>query len=61
MAAPTTVDINNLRGLSKLVSHAAFKKLSVGTNQSAYIRRMKKYLGWDQMGEERPKTLTNLL
>jgi len=61
MAVPTTVDINNLRGLSKLVSHAAFKKLSAGTNQSAYIRRMKKYLGWDQMGAERPKTLEGLI
>lgn len=61
MAINTTVDINNLRGLSKLVSHAAFKKLSAGTNQSAYIRRMKKYLGWEQMGEERPRTLEDLI
>jgi len=61
MAVNTTVDINNLRGLSRLVSHAAFKKLSVSTNQSAYIRRMKKYLNWDQMGVERPKTLEELI
>ncbi|MGK9121097.1 sce7726 family protein [Olivibacter jilunii] len=61
MAVNTTVDIKNLRGLSKLVSHAAFKKLSAGTNQSAYIRRMKKYLGWEQMGEGRPRTLEALI
>jgi len=53
MAINTTVDINNLRSLSKLVSNAAFKKLSASTNQSDYIRRMKKYLGWGQMEEKR--------
>ena len=54
-------DINQLRNLASMVSHAAFKRLASSTNQSSYIRRMKKYAGWDVMSASRPRNLNELI
>lgn len=56
-----TYDKSQLRELATLVSHAAFKKLSSSSNQSAYIRRMKKYVGWEQLGDVKPSRLEDLI
>lgn len=61
MSMLSTYDKGQLRDLSSLVSHAAFKKLSTSTNQSAYIRRMKKFSGWEHMSETRPASLGDLI
>lgn len=54
-------DISHLRNLSTMVSHAAFKKLSSSSNQSSYIRRMKKYVGWKELSSCRPVNLEELI
>jgi len=61
MDSPKPVNIADLRALSKLVSHAAFKKLSANTNQSSYIRQLKKYVCWDSLQEKRPHNLEELI
>ena len=56
------MEIANLRGIARLVNHAAFKKLSVETNQSAYIRQLKKYANWDKIQDDlKPKKLEELI
>lgn len=45
----TNYDISNLRGIARLINHAAFKKLALDTNQSSYIRQLKKYSGWENV------------
>lgn len=50
-----------LRELASLVSHAAFKKLSTSSNQSSYIRRMKKYAGWENLVQDKPARLGDLI
>ncbi|MBD1422003.1 sce7726 family protein [Sphingobacterium chuzhouense] len=50
-----------LRELASLVSHAAFKKLSTSSNQSSYIRRMKKYAGWESLVQDKPARLGDLI
>lgn len=61
MISVTSYDKGQLRELASMVSHTAFKKLSTTTNQSAYIRRMKKYTGWEQMTTDQPKRLGDLI
>lgn len=56
-----TYEKGHLRELASLVSHAAFKKLSASTNQAAYIRRMKKYIGWEKDGLDRSIKLNDLI
>lgn len=53
-------NISNLRGIARLINHAAFKKLASNTNQSAYIRQLKKYCEWDKL-EKSGSTLNDLL
>jgi hypothetical protein len=48
----TNVNISNLRGIARLINHAAFKKLATDTNQSSYIRQLKKYSLWQNNPEE---------
>lgn len=61
MQATQIYDKVQLRELASMVSHAAFKKLSSETNQSNYIRRMKKYVGWEMLDNQKPKSLDNLI
>lgn len=61
MLANQSYEIDQLRNLASMVSHAAFKRLASSTNQSSYIRRMKKYAGWDVMSESRPCNLNELI
>ncbi|WP_313419296.1 sce7726 family protein [Sphingobacterium multivorum] len=61
MQSDLIYDKVQLRELSSLVSHAAFKKLGNSSNQSTYIRRMKKYVGWDKLDEAKPKNLGDLI
>lgn len=61
MLVSTTYEKTNLRELAALVSHAAFKRLSSSSNQSAYIRRMKKYVGWDELPHDKPNNLGDLI
>lgn len=61
MISVTSYDKGQLRELASMVSHSAFKKLSTSTNQSAYIRRMKKYTRWEQMTTDQPKRLGDLI
>ena len=56
-----TYERGNLRELASLISHAAFKKLSTSTNQSTYIKRMKKYIGWKMDYLDRPTQLSDLI
>ncbi|UIR54772.1 sce7726 family protein [Sphingobacterium sp. SRCM116780] len=56
-----TYDKAQLRELASLVSHAAFKKLGNSTNQSTYIRRMKKSIGWDNTETAKPRCLSDLI
>lgn len=61
MISVSLYDKGQLRELASMVSHAAFKKLSTSTNQSTYIRRMKRYTGWKEMSTERPTKLGDLI
>lgn len=61
MISVSSYDKGQLRELASMVSHAAFKKLSTSTNQSSYIRRMKKYTGWEHMTIDQPKRLGDLI
>lgn len=61
MLANHTYHKYQLRELASMVSHAAFKKLASSSNQSSYIRRMKKYVGWNEMTEDRPSQLSDLI
>lgn len=61
MISIPTYDKGQLRELASMVSHAAFKRLSSSSNQSAYIQRMKKYTGWKEMSTERPAKLGDLI
>lgn len=54
-------DKSQLRELASMVSHAAFKKLSSSSNQSSYIRRMKKYVGWNDIVGDKPAQLGDLI
>lgn len=53
--------ISNLRGIARLINHAAFKKIALDSNQSSYIRQMKKYIEWDSIEQEQPTTLSELI
>lgn len=53
-------DISNLRGIARLINHAAFKKLACNTNQSVYIRQLKKYSEWEKFSTPN-STLQDLL
>jgi len=56
------VEITDLRGISRLINHAAFKKLSMESNQSAYIRKLKKYAHFEAIQDnQKPKTLHGLI
>lgn len=56
------MNINNLRGIARLVNHAAFKKLAKDRNQSAYIRQLKKYSNWECIEpENKPQKLQELI
>lgn len=56
------MNINNLRGIARLVNHAAFKKLAKDSNQSAYIRQLKKYSNWECIEpENKPQKLQELI
>lgn len=61
MLSERSYDIFQLRELSTLISHAAFKRLSSSSNQSSYIRRMKKYVGWNELSASRPNNLEELI
>ncbi|MEJ5053579.1 sce7726 family protein [Sphingobacterium sp. MYb382] len=61
MQSSATYGKPQLRELASMVSHAAFKKLGNTSNQSAYIRRMKKYVDWDKLEETKPKSLADLI
>lgn len=54
-------DIDQLRNLASMVSHASFKRLASSTNQSSYIRKMKKYVGWNDILDSRPRNLNELI
>lgn len=54
-------DKSQLRELASMVSHAAFKKLSSSSNQSSYIRKMKKYVGWNDIVGDKPAQLGDLI
>lgn len=49
------------RSLAQLLSNAGFKNLMTGSKRPGYIRRMKRYIGWEQMETNRPKTIDQLL
>lgn len=53
-------DISNLRGIARLINHAAFKKLANNSNQSSYIRQLKKYSEWQNV-ENNDSTLNDLI
>lgn len=56
------MNIANLRGIARLVNHTAFKKLAVDSNQSAYIRQLKKYSNWSGIvPESKPQILQDLI
>lgn len=56
------MEITDLRGISRLINHAAFKKLSMESNQSAYIRKLKKYAHFEAIQDnQKPKTLHGLI
>lgn len=56
------MEITDLRGISRLINHAAFKKLSMESNQSAYIRKLKKYAHFETIQDnQKPKTLHGLI
>lgn len=56
------VELTDLRGISRLISHAAFKKLSVETNLSSYIRQLKKHVHFETIKDnQKPKTLHGLI
>ena len=61
MQIDQTYNKARLRELASLVSHAAFKRLASASNQSTYIRRMKKYVGWDHIAGDRPAKLGDLI
>lgn len=61
MLSERSYDISQLRDLSTLISHAAFRRLSTNSNQSSYIRRMKKYVGWNELSASKPVTLKELI
>lgn len=61
MQTSPTYSKTQLRELASLVSHAAFKKLSTSSNQSAYIRRMKRYINWENLAENKPAKLGDLI
>jgi hypothetical protein len=41
------------RSLAQLMSNAGFRHLITGSKRLGYVRRMKRYLGWEQMGADR--------
>ena len=49
------------RSLARLMSNAGFRDLTTGSKRSGYVRRMKRYLGWEQMEAHRPQTIDQLL
>ncbi len=52
----------DVRSLAQLMSNAGFKHLMTGSKRPGYVRRMKRYLGWEFMSEaERPATVGQLL
>lgn len=56
------MNIANLRGIARLVNHTAFKKLAMDSNQSAYIRQLKKYSNWSRIEpESKPPILQDLI
>lgn len=56
------MNITNLRGIARLVNHTAFKKLAMDSNQSAYIRQLKKYSNWGSIEpESKPQLLQDLI
>ena len=56
------MNITNLRGVARLVNHTAFKKLAMDSNQSAYIRQLKKYSNWGCIEpESKPQILQDLI
>jgi len=61
MQVDPTYDKPQLRQLAALISHAAFKRLASSTNQSAYIRRMKRLAGFRQLSNNRPSNLNELI
>ena len=46
--------------MARLINHAAFKKLALETNQSSYIRQLKKYSAWEN-GDATNLTLHDLI
>ena len=61
MLTCNTYERTHLRELASLISNASFKRLTESSNQSAYIRKMKKYIGWHQITSNRPKQLVDLI
>lgn len=56
------VELTDLRGVSRLINHAAFKKLSAETNLSSYIRQLKKHVHFETIKDnQKPKTLHGLI
>lgn len=56
------MNITNLRGIARLVNHTAFKNLAMDSNQSAYIRQLKKYSNWGGIApESKPQILQDLI
>ncbi|WP_257670495.1 sce7726 family protein [Parapedobacter tibetensis] len=49
------------RSLAQLMSNAGFKYLMTGSKRPGYIKRMKRYLSWEQMEVDRPETISQLL
>lgn len=49
------------RSLAQLMSNAGFRCLITGTKRPGYIRRMKRYLAWEQMEHDKPETIGQLL
>lgn len=56
----TNYNISHLRGIARLINHAAFKKLAFDHNQSSYIRQLKKYSAWENVDAINP-TLQDLI
>ena len=49
------------RSLAQLMSNAGFRNLMTGSKRLGYVRRMKRYLRWEQMEADRPETIDQLL
>lgn len=61
MTSAATTPKVDARSLAQLMSNAGFRHLMTGSKRPGYIKRMKRYLGWEQMETNRPGTIDQLL